>query len=264
MKKKLGELKRPIRVVLFGGGPIPDRGAMRFICQLEEHAEIEFLAAFCQSAAQTPWAVARDLWRRRRFLALPLLLAQVAETIGHYLSQPRAELGLNRKLTRLSDRIHFVTDIHDVEVLDRVSSLKPDLGLIYGSPILRPELFELPSFGTLGIHHGKVPEYRGKKTVFWAMFNGEEAAGVTIQKVGTGLDTGNVVKAGEVLIARKSRRTVWQEIEDLGLELYLQAVLEVKRGIATFRPQRGARGKLYRDPTLTDLVRFQLRRLRKR
>jgi folate-dependent phosphoribosylglycinamide formyltransferase PurN len=264
MAERAPELREPIRVVLFGGGPVLERDVKQFICRLEAHPEIELLGAFCQSEAQTFQAVVRDLWRRRRFLALPLLLAHTADVVGRHLSRPRAEFELNRAMARLSDRIHFVSDIHAEGVLEAVRALKPDLGLIYGSPILKPALFEIPMRGTLGIHHGKVPEYRGKKTTFWAMYNGEPTAGVTIQKVNAGLDTGQIVKEGEVLIGRRSLRAVWTELEALGLDLYIEAIIEVKAGTATFRPQVGKKGKLCRDPKPGDVLRFWRRQLRHR
>jgi methionyl-tRNA formyltransferase len=129
---------------------------------------------------------------------------------------------------------------------------------------LKPELFEKPRRGTLGIHHGKVPEYRGNKTTFWAMYNGEQVAGVTIQKVNAGLDTGTIVKEGEVTIGRRSQRTVWNELEALGLDLYIQAILEVKAGTATYRPQVGVKGRLYRNPKLGNLVNFWGKQFKRR
>jgi folate-dependent phosphoribosylglycinamide formyltransferase PurN len=250
------DLKRPIRVVLFGGGPVLERGVKQFICRLDEHPEIEFLGGFCQSEAQSFWAVVKDLWQRRRLLALPLLLVQMASRIGRFLVQPQTEIAVNRKMARLADRIHFVPDIHAEEVLAQVRALAPDLGLIYGSPILKPILFEIPACGTLGIHHGKLPEYRGKKTTFWAMFNGEKTAGVTIQKVNAGLDTGESVKQGEVPIGCRSLRAVWKNLEALGLDLYIQAIIEVKQGTVSYQPQVGRKGKLYRDPKLGEILTF--------
>jgi folate-dependent phosphoribosylglycinamide formyltransferase PurN len=251
---------RPIRVVVFSGGATLDRGMQEFVCRLEDHPDIDFLGAFCQSPAESLSAIWRDLWHRRRFLAAPLLLIQVAGALRRCLIRGRTEIELNRKLARLSERLQFVPEIHADDVLNRIRSLAPDLGLVYGSPILKPKLFEIPSLGTFGIHHGKAPEYRGKKTTFWAMYNGERTAGVTIQKINAGLDTGEVVKTGEVEIGRKSYGQVWRELEELGLVLYVQAVLEMKRGEAIFFPQTGKKGKLYRDPAPGDVLRFWLRR----
>jgi len=255
---------RLIRVVVFGGGPVLEHGVKQFICRLEECREVEFLGAFCQPGEQALWAIVRDLWRRRGLLALPLLVVQTVRTIGRFLIDPRAELKLNRKIAQLSNRIHSVPNIHHAEVLERVRLLAPDLGVLYGSPILKPELFEIPTLGTLGIHHGKAPEYRGKKTTFWAMYNGEKTAGVTIQKINAGLDTGEIVKQGEVTIDHHSYRVVCKELEKLGLELYLKAIIEVKQGTAIYAPQIGERRKLCRDPKLTDILRFTWRQLKRR
>lgn len=252
------QLERPIRVVMFGSGPRITHDAKKFLCRLEAENDIEFLGAFCQARSTSVRGVWRDLRRRRGVLAPILFFGWVAEGLFRFLRSPRGERSLRRELSRISDRIHFVPDIHAQEVLERVRNLHPDLGLVYGSPILKPELFEIPSLGTLGIHHGKVPEYRGNKTHFWALYNGEDTAGVTIQKINAGLDTGLIVREGSVAIGRKTRGSVWRDLESLGLDLYLQAILEVREGRATFSPQSGPKGKLYRNPKLSDLLRFQL------
>ncbi len=255
---------RPIRVVLFGGGPTLEFGVKKFIYRLEDHPNIEFLGGFCQSQGQSLTAVGSDLWRRRGLLALPLFAQYVGSDILRFLNHPRSELALNEQLAKLADRIHFVPDIHAPGVLVEVQSLEPDLGLIYGSPILKPTLFEIPVCGTLGIHHGKVPQYRGKKTTFWAMYNGEETAGVTIQKINAGLDTGQIVESGEVPIGSRSRSQIWNNLEALGLDLYIQAILEVKDGTATYRPQEGPKGRLYRDPAFGQILELWWNQTKKR
>jgi methionyl-tRNA formyltransferase len=197
-------------------------------------------------------------------LAFPLLIARIIRGVNIFLKNPRKEIALSKKLSHISNRIHSVKDIHAQIVLDQVWSMIPDLGLIYGSPILKPELFNIPKSGTLGIHHGKVPEYRGNKTTFWAMFNGEATAGVTIQKINEGLDTGSIVREGQVPIGRHSYQTVWRELEALGLDIYIKAILDVKNGTATYRPQIGIKGKLYRNPKLNDFIAFWIKQLKRR
>jgi hypothetical protein len=255
---------RPIRVVLFGGGPTLERGVRQFLCRLDEHPQIRLCGAVCQSAGQGVGDILRDLWRRRGWLAVPVLAVQLAGSARRWLSAPRLELRLRGRMAALGERVQFVPDVHAPEVLDRVRALRPDLGLVYGSPILRPELFEIPAWGTLGIHHGKMPQYRGKKTTFWAMYRGESTAGVTIQRVGRGLDTGAIVKQGEVAIGRRSHARVWDHVEALGLDLYLEAVLDVKRGRLTRKPESGVKGKLFRDPKLKHLLRYYRRRWSRR
>jgi folate-dependent phosphoribosylglycinamide formyltransferase PurN len=258
------ELNRPIRVVMFGSGPELNPDAKEFVCRLEEHPEIDFLGAFCQAQSQSLGAVFLDLWKRRSWLAFPLFFIWVTNRAIRFLLHPAEQIALQRRLEKISKRIHFVPAIHAQNILEQVCALEPDLGLIYGSPILKPELFEIPSLGTLGIHHGKVPEYRGNKTTFWAMYNGEPVAGVTIQKVNKGLDTGSIVKTGEVDIQGRAYQAVVHELETLGLDLYMQAILEVKHGTAEYKAQSGVRRKPYRNPNPGDFLKFWSRQIRRR
>lgn len=256
-------LDRPIRVVLFTSGPSLEHGVKQFITRLDSHPEIELVAVFCQTERWGWWAVVQDRWRRRGVLAIPLLLVNGGSHLGRFLRRPHQEITLSRQLKRLADRLHTIPDIHAEPVLVQVQTLKPDLGLSYGSPILKPALFDLPRLGTLGIHHGKVPQYRGKKTTFWAMYNGEKNAGVTIQKINAGLDTGEIVQEGEVIIGGRTPGQVWQALEKVGLDLYVQAILQMKAGTAQLRPQTGRKGKLYRDPTWRHILTYWQQRISK-
>lgn len=264
MPELINERTQSIRVVMFGSGPALTHDAREFLCRLEVHPEIELLGAFCQAKSQSPAAIFMDLWRRRKMLAFPLFIARYVVAFFRFVGHHREEIELRRIINQISSRIHFVEKIHAQDVLDWVSSLQPDLGLIYGSPILKPKLFNIPRLGTLGIHHGKVPEYRGNKTPFWAMYNGEEYAGVTIQKINEGLDTGSIVKEGKVPIGRRSYASVVHDLEILGLDLYIQAILEVKNGTAAYLPQPEMKGKLYRNPKFGDFVLFWMRQAKRR
>ena len=58
--------------------------------------------------------------------------------------------------------------------------------------------------GTINVHHGAVPEYRGGPPVFWELRDGLDAVGFTIHLIDAGIDTGPVLAAGEVPIERRS------------------------------------------------------------
>ena len=251
---------RSIRVVLFTSGPTLEYGVKRFMVCLEQEPEIELVAVFCQTARWGWWAAVQDRWRRRGLLAIPLLLANAGGHLLRFLQRPRQEMSLSRQLKQVRGRLHTIPNLHAETVLAQIKQFDADLGLSYGSPILKPALFNLPRLGTLGIHHGKVPQYRGKKTAFWAMYNGEKTAGVTIQKINAGLDTGEIVQEGEVIIGGRTPGQVWQALEQVGLDLYVQAILQMKAGTAVLRPQTGPKGNLYRDPSLRDIFTLWARR----
>lgn len=166
-------------------------------------------------------------------------------------------------MRHIEDRLHFAADLHGPSVLSQVRSIQADLGLVYGGPILRPELYEQPRLGTLGIHHGLTPGYRGKKTTFWAMYHEEKHVGVTIQKIGGGLDRGDVVAEARIPVGAAPLPVVSARLEKRGINLYMQAIEEVRQGTATFRPQPEGTGVLYRDPSFSDVARFWGRYVRR-
>jgi folate-dependent phosphoribosylglycinamide formyltransferase PurN len=256
-----GGLDRPIRVVFFGG-PYLQPSALRFAAMLDEHPEVDLVLGLCEAEGVGFGPRLRNLWRRRGLAAVPVFVLDVAADLWRRFRRPREAIALRRHVTHALSRFVTVADVHAPAVLERVRAAAPDLGVIYGAPILKPELFGVPPLGTLGIHHGRVPQYRGKKTTFWEIYNGERVAGITIQRVNPGIDTGDVVRTGEVEIGRKSFSRVWHEVEDLGCTLYLDAVLDVKRGQASFVPQDSSlpRGPLYRQPKIADILRFWMRR----
>ncbi len=254
-------LGRPIRVVLFCG-PALEPGPVRFAERLEGHPEVELLAVFCETPGLGPLARMRDLVRRRGLLAGPIALAGGGRSLTRAVRSPVETARARRSRRAFRARLEEVPSLHAPEVVDRLRGLDPDLTLSYGGPIVRAPLLELPRFGALGIHHGRFPDYRGKKATLRALLADEAGAGVTIQHLGERIDDGPVVARGEVPARGRSLARVEAELDDLGLDLFLEAVLRVARGEAEPRTVEGTRGPLHRDPGVAELARHALRRAR--
>src|SRR2546430_8430907 len=67
--------------------------------------------------------------------------------------------------------------------------------------------FSARRHGTITVHHGAVPEYRGGPPVFWELFDGRETVGFTVHRIDAGIDAGPVLAAGEVRIAKRGALT---------------------------------------------------------
>ena len=252
------------KVVLFTGGPVLESGAREMIRRLDRNDRLDLVGVFCETGGRGSLAVATELFRRRGgLLAIPLLLQRCLRLAARWLVDPSGQLARRAAVARASGVTEYPRDIHSPAVLSAVAAADPDVGMIYGGPIVKPKLFEIPSRGTLGIHHGRVPEYRGKKTIFWAMFNGEREAGVTIQRVSAKLDRGDIIAAGGVTIGRALPCVVRGRVERLGFELYERSLEEVAAGDESPVSQPRKRKKLYRDPKPRDIGHFWLRYLRR-
>jgi folate-dependent phosphoribosylglycinamide formyltransferase PurN len=256
-------LDRPIRVVLISGAYL-DPPALRFALELEDHPAVHLAGILCQASGTGWWFRLRERWQRRGLPAVGVELREALSAAVRLARSPAHALARRAAASRLAPRIVTVPDVHAPQVVARVREWQPDLVAVYGAPILRAQLFELAPLGTFGIHHGRVPDYRGRKTTFWEMYNGEDTAGVTIQRLNAGIDTGDVVRSGAVTIGSKSYSQVERETQELGFRLFLDAILEAREGRTRATPQQPVAGRRYGQPTAAHLARLWLRQLRRR
>jgi len=59
--------------------------------------------------------------------------------------------------------------------------------------IFKQDLILLPQRGIINCHAGKLPSYRGRNVLNWALINDENEFGVTVHYVDGGIDTGDIV-----------------------------------------------------------------------
>ena len=81
--------------------------------------------------------------------------------------------------------------------------LEPDLAISLDNALISEATFSIPRRGTVNVHHGAVPEYRGGPPVFWELADGRDRVGFTVHRIDAGIDTGPVLAEGEVPIERR-------------------------------------------------------------
>jgi methionyl-tRNA formyltransferase len=59
--------------------------------------------------------------------------------------------------------------------------------------IFKKELIQLPRYKTINCHAGKLPFYRGRNVLNWALINDESEFGITVHYVDEGIDTGDII-----------------------------------------------------------------------
>ena len=81
---------------------------------------------------------------------------------------------------------------------------KTDLGIICGFPhIFNKSLIDLCSLGILNCHAGKLPEYRGGSPLNWQIINNEKYIGISVIKIDSGIDTGDIVTAKKFRLLKR-------------------------------------------------------------
>ena len=88
----------------------------------------------------------------------------------------------------------LIDRINAPQSVDRLAGYECDaLVSISFDQILRRQVLDLCPHGAINIHAGKLPFYRGRNVLNWALINDEREFGVTAHYMDEGIDTGDIV-----------------------------------------------------------------------
>jgi len=149
-------------------------------------------------------------------------------------------------------------DCHDGASLEFVRSLDADLGLVYGTRILKPCLFSIPHFGSINIHKRKVPDYRGGGPVgLWEMLDGQREIGVTVHEVEEKLDAGAVIHSQTIAIEPFDNLTsLALKAHVVANDLLVRSVADYAQGSLRRTPQQGS-SRMFKNPTPQQLTTYE-------
>ena len=92
-----------------------------------------------------------------------------------------------------------VDSINDPEVLEALDRHGIDWLFIVGwSQIAGEAVLRRPTCGCIGMHPTLLPEGRGRASVPWAILKGLDRTGVTMFRLDSGVDTGDIIAQGEI------------------------------------------------------------------
>jgi methionyl-tRNA formyltransferase len=179
--------------------------------------------------------------------------------VGRRISRTKNVCEVERPVltTDVSVEHHHFADFHDPDCLEAISAFSPDLGVVAGTYILREQVFSIPRLGCVNLHSGKAPKYRGSMPAFWELFNGETEVGITIHRVISQLDAGEVLRQetfpldpappGDVFkYLDRYRREV---LRPNGVRMLVETVRSIGDGTITGWQQDERAARAYRLPT---------------
>lgn len=128
-----------------------------------------------------------------------------------------------------------------------LAALAPDVILsVAYDQILRAPVLVIPPLGCLNVHAGKLPRYRGRNVVNWAIINGETEIGVTVHHMDEGIDTGDIVLQRTLPIGwTDDYATVLARVVDAVPGLAAEAVAQLADGRAARLPQGDSLGTYF-------------------
>lgn len=129
--------------------------------------------------------------------------------------------------------------VREPEFMETLKNLAPDVIVVAAfGQIIPKAILDLPEFGCLNIHASLLPKYRGAAPIQQAVINGDKEAGVTIMKMGTGLDTGDMISRASVLLAEdETGGSLFDRLSELGAELLINTLPSIFDRTAVYEPQ---------------------------
>ncbi|EMO24102.1 methionyl-tRNA formyltransferase [Leptospira santarosai] len=86
-------------------------------------------------------------------------------------------------------------NINSNEFFQRITQYEFDIFVSLSfNQIFKKNLIELPKLKTINCHAGKLPYYRGRNVLNWALINDEKEFGITVHYIDDGIDTGDILE----------------------------------------------------------------------
>ena len=192
-------------------------------------------------------------WGTPEFAAAPLraLIGEGFDVVG-IVTQPDKPQGRSREVIpsvvkQIAEEeeipIFQPKNARDPELLEKLKSLKPDIGIVvaYGH-ILPQNIIDLPAKGTLNIHASLLPLLRGAAPIQAAIKQGLTETGVTIMRVVAALDAGPILLQAETpVLADETYGELQDRLSELGALSLIEALTLISIGAGKEKPQDDAR-----------------------
>ena len=129
--------------------------------------------------------------------------------------------------------------VREPEFLETLKEIEPDIIVVAAfGQIIPKSILTLPRFGCINIHASLLPKYRGAAPIQQAVIDGEKESGVTIQKMGEGLDTGDMIsKAVVVLSPDETGGSLFDKLSAAGADLLVKTLPSIFDGTAVYEKQ---------------------------
>ncbi len=138
--------------------------------------------------------------------------------------------------------------LHSNFVLQTLSKIDPKVGFVFGAPLLKESVFNLPKYGCVNIHTGQVEHYRGVDSSLWAMYdNRPDLIGATLHYIDKTIDAGSVIDTKGVDLDRfDNLNTIFYKSCKAGFHLLSDNLSDIIAN-KTKKKRLETMGKLYQN-----------------
>lgn len=118
------------------------------------------------------------------------------------------------------------------EAVEELRKYEADIFVVAAfGQIVSKEILEMPRYGCINIHASLLPKYRGAAPIQYAILNGDEVTGVTIQQMNEGVDTGDILTMKAIPIAKDDTGgSLFEKLSVLGADLLVKTLPKLEAG----------------------------------
>ncbi len=176
-------------------------GANRLLELLAALERVEIAGVFIETVTETPRSLKEKLKRSIRYDGYSATFKKFSAKFFGGANGGAEELktvresqkDLEDSAEKLEIPVYRVENYHAEPAITLLQKADADLGILYGTNIIKEAVFSIPKRGSINIHQGLAPIYRGGPTVFWELYNGEKEIGITVHYVAPKVDTGDII-----------------------------------------------------------------------
>jgi methionyl-tRNA formyltransferase len=130
--------------------------------------------------------------------------------------------------------IHTPETLRSAEQIEIFRSLKPDLAIVSSYGLIVPQaILDIPIYGFINIHASILPRWRGASPIQAAIMAGDRQSGVTIMKMDSGVDTGDIISIETIDInAKTTHGDIEEQMARLGAKMLIDTLENLKERIA--------------------------------
>ena len=152
----------------------------------------------------------------------------------HIAFSPTKEIALSRDI-----EVFQPSTLREQAALDKLQAFGADLFVVIAYGLFLPEkALALPKHFCVNVHASLLPKYRGAAPINWAIINGEVETGVTLMKMTTTMDGGEIIAQARCDVpGNMTSAALRVRLASMGAELLSGMVPRIKAGDYELVPQ---------------------------
>lgn len=163
-------------------------------------------------------------------------------------TQPPKPSGRNQKVHKSA--VHEFSETHHISVFtpkslrnhaeaEMFAKLSPDLAIVSSYGLIIPQnILDVPQYGFINIHASALPRWRGAAPIQAAILAGDKQTGITIMKMDSGVDTGDIISMQHVdITAKTTHGDLAETLGNLGAKMIVETVENLEHSLKNSRKQ---------------------------